>query len=44
MKAGKLFYIKDVEELADILEIVSNRYRENYPRYRQALELIASEV
>jgi len=44
MKAGKLFYIKGVEELTDIIEIVSNRYRENYPRYRQALELIASEV
>ena len=44
IRAGKLFYVKDVEELTDFIEIVSNRYRENYPRYRQALELIALEV
>ncbi len=44
IRTGSLFYLKDVEELTDFIEIVSNKYRENYPRYRQALELIALEV
>ena len=44
IRTGRLFYVKDVEELTDFIEIVSNKYRQNYPRYRQALELIASEV
>jgi uncharacterized protein len=44
IREGSLFYVKDVEELTDFIEIVSNKYRENYPRYRQALELIALEV
>ena len=44
IRTGRLFFIRDAEELTDFIEIVSNKYRENYPRYRQALELIASEV
>jgi uncharacterized protein len=44
IRAGRLFFVKDIEELTDFMEIVSNKYRQNYPRYRQALELIASEV
>ncbi len=44
IREGNLFYVKDVEELTDFIEIVSNKYRENYPRYRQALEMIALEA
>ncbi len=44
IRKGSLFFVGDAEELTDFLEIVSNKYRENYPRYRQALELIALEV
>ncbi len=44
IRTGSLFFVKDAEELTDFIEIVSNKYRKNYPRYRQALELIASEV
>lgn len=44
IRTGRLFYVKDEEELTDFIEIVSNKHRQNYPRYRQALEMIASEV
>jgi uncharacterized protein len=44
IRAGRLFFVGNDEELTDFIEIVSNKYRENYPRYRQALELIALEV
>ena len=44
IRTGRLFFVRDAEELTDFIEIVSNKYRENYPRYRQALELIALEV
>lgn len=44
IRQGNLFYVNDTEELTDFIEVVSNKYRENYPRYREALELIASEV
>ena len=44
IRKGSLFFVRDAEELTDFLEIVSNKYRENYPRYRQALELIVLEV
>ena len=43
IRTGSLFFVKDAEELTDFIEIVSNKYRENYPRYRQALEMIALE-
>ncbi len=43
-RTGKLFYVKDSEELTDFIEIISHKYRENYPPYRRALEVIASEV
>ena len=43
IRKGRLFFVRDVEELTDFIEIVSNKYRENYPRYRQALEMIALE-
>ena len=44
LRTGRLFYVKDAEGLTDFIEIISNNYRQNYPRYRQALEMIASEV
>ncbi|MBW6462972.1 MAG: nucleotidyltransferase domain-containing protein [Firmicutes bacterium] len=44
IRKGSLFFVSDAEELTDFIEVVSNKYRENYPRYRKALELIAAEV
>jgi len=43
IRTGNLFFVRDAEYLTDFIEIVSNEYRKNYPRYRQALELIALE-
>lgn len=41
IRTGKLIYARDMDVVTDFTESVSNRYRENYPRYRQALEDIA---
>ncbi len=44
LRTGKLFYDKNTAELTDFIELVSHKYRVNYPRYRRALEIIATEV
>ena len=38
---GKLIYARDQDIITDFIEIVSRRRAENYPRYREALEIIA---
>ncbi len=41
IKYGKLIYVRDMDVITDFTEAVSIKYREEYPRYRQALETIA---
>jgi len=43
ISSGVLVYVKDVLVVTDFIEKVSHKYREVYPRYRQALEMIVSE-
>ncbi len=43
ISSGALVYVKDLEVVTDFIEKVSLKYREVYPRYRQALEMIVSE-
>ncbi|MDI3534916.1 MAG: uncharacterized protein PWQ82_1281 [Thermosediminibacterales bacterium] len=40
LKKGMPIYIKDKETVTDLIESVSRKYSEDYPRYKQALELI----
>ncbi len=44
IKDGCLIYVKNMDRITDIIEDVSRRYSEVYPRYRAALEDILSEV
>ncbi len=44
IREGKLVYSRNPDRIADVVEIVSRRYAELYPRYRQALEEIFAEV
>ncbi|MGB9904452.1 MAG: nucleotidyltransferase domain-containing protein [Desulfotomaculales bacterium] len=44
MKEGKLVYCRNRERVTDVLETVSRRYADLYPRYRSALEEIFAEV
>lgn len=41
VKYGKLIYINNLDVITDFTEAVSIKYRDEYPRYRQALETIA---
>lgn len=41
---GKLVYVKNLERVTDVIEYVSRRHADLYPRYRLALEEILSEV
>ena len=41
IKNGKLIFSRDLNTITDFIESVSIRYRVAYPRYRQALEMIA---
>ncbi len=43
ISGGVLVYVKDLVVVTDFIEKVSHKYREVYPRYRQALEMIVSE-
>ncbi len=43
ISSGALVYVKDLVVVTDFIEKVSHKYREVYPRYRQALEMIVSE-
>jgi predicted nucleotidyltransferase len=38
IKEGYLIYCSDGEAVADLVERISQRYREDYPRYRAALK------
>ncbi|SHI78330.1 hypothetical protein [Desulfofundulus thermosubterraneus] len=40
IKEGKLIYARDMERITDVMEYVSRRYADLYPRYRAALEEI----
>jgi len=44
IKEGNLIYAKNMERVTDVMEYVSRRYAEVYPRYRAALEEIIDEV
>lgn len=41
INSGRLVYVRNMGAVTDFIETVSLRYRESYPRYRQALETIA---
>lgn len=40
VKSGKLLYAQDQLAVSDFIEMVSRRYGENYPRYREAIRAI----
>lgn len=44
IKDGKLIYCRNMERITDVMEYVSRRYGDLYPRYRIALEEILAEV
>ncbi len=44
IKEGKLIYIRNIDRITDVMEIVSRRYADSYPRYRRALQEIIDEV
>lgn len=44
IKEGKLVYCRNWDRVTDVMEFVSRRYAEVYPRYRAALEEIVAEV
>jgi len=44
IKDGRLIYVKNKNRITDVMEDVSRRYAEVYPRYRVALEEIVNEV
>lgn len=41
---GKLIYSRNQDRVTDVIEYVSRRYADLYPRYRQAMEEIFAEV
>ncbi|MDD4238952.1 MAG: nucleotidyltransferase domain-containing protein [Desulfotomaculaceae bacterium] len=44
IKEGRLIYIRNIDRITDVMEIVSRRYADLYPRYRRALQVIIDEV
>lgn len=44
LREGLLIYVRNHEQVTDVLELVSRRAADLYPRYRAALEEIISEV
>lgn len=44
IREGKLVYSRNKDRVDDVIEYVSRRYADLYPRYRQALEDIFAEV
>ncbi|MCG0278198.1 MAG: nucleotidyltransferase domain-containing protein [Thermanaeromonas sp.] len=44
LKKGKLIYCRNMERVTDVIEYVSRRYADLYPRYIRALEEVISEV
>ncbi|MGB9661005.1 MAG: nucleotidyltransferase domain-containing protein [Moorellaceae bacterium] len=44
LKKGKLIYCRNMERVTDVVEYVSRRYADLYPRYIRALDEVISEV
>jgi predicted nucleotidyltransferase len=44
IKEGRLIYCRNRDRVTDVIEYVSRRYADLYPRYRTALEEIIGEV
>lgn len=44
IKEGRLIYVRNPDRVTDVMEDVSRRYADVYPRYKIALEEILSEV
>lgn len=44
IKEGRLIFARNHDRVTDIIEYVSRRYADVYPRYRMALEEILEEV
>lgn len=44
IKEGELIYCRNIDRVTDVVEYVSRRYADLYPRYRAALEEILAEV
>ncbi|OPX83559.1 MAG: hypothetical protein A4E53_04576 [Pelotomaculum sp. PtaB.Bin104] len=44
IKEGRLIYVRNIDRVTDVMEIVSRRYADLYPRYRRALQEIIDEV
>jgi len=44
IKEGKLVYCRNMDRVTDLIEYVSRRYADLYPRYRKALEEILGGV
>lgn len=44
ISGGRLIYSRNQDRVEDVIEYVSRRYADLYPRYRQALEDIFAEV
>ncbi len=44
IKKGRLIYVRDLDRVQDVMEQVSRRYADVYPRYRIALDEILDEV
>ncbi len=43
IRNGILIYNRDTAVVTDFIEKVSQKYRDDYPRYKKALEMIVSE-
>lgn len=44
IKEGRLIYASNPDQIGDVIEDVSRRYAESYPRYKAALQEIISGV
>lgn len=44
IKEGRLIYARNPDRIADVMEDVSRRYADSYPRYKDALQEIIAEV
>jgi len=43
IKSGELIYVRNFERLTDVIEFVSRRYADLYPRYERALKEVLEE-
>lgn len=44
IKEGRLIYVRNLDRITDVMEQVSRRYAESYPRYKAALQEIIAGV